>query len=233
MSPYVLHQQKKQIRAYFEGLGIDLTKYDFELETLVKYVEIENGKLNLNFELTNKSKDFKSEKVLNDNDVFIGTGLALGFIKTPVENDKPESIENQNIIFFNSYTEFTYTDPSTNVTQAKALESIYYSRIVLASSNDQLISNFDARNLKRVPDGKLEGHYQYRDSPFFTLTEYPLINGDDATELKIDPPSADTKSASGDTDNERTYAVLLMQGFKIPQLAKDHAATLKGCKCVK
>ncbi len=212
--------------------GNNINNYDMELRTMRKYVLIENGKLNLSFPITGKTKDFNSEIIVADNDVFIPIGVALGFLKTPlISGTTFEKIENQDIIYFPSQTVFTYQE-GTNVPQYQSLESVYYSQISYVSGSDQLVSKFDARHLKRVPKDKMEGQYYYADGIYADLTEFPILIGGDGVEITFaGPTTADTASAGGDPATEKTYAVLMLTGFNIFKLAEPMTALQ--CKCIR
>lgn len=239
-SPSLLESQRSKIKAFLKSKlevnNINIDEYDFELQTMRKYQLIQNGKLNLKFSMTGKTKDYISEETIADNDVFIPVGIALGFLKTPLIGGTTfEAIENQKVIYFNSATEFAYTAIGA-VSQAKAFETLYYSLITFVSGNDNLVSDFDTRNLKNIPQVLVEGQYYYQNGVYYPLTEFPILNGDDNIVIKFDPPAADTASASGDPATEKTYAVLELIGYNISQLAKPYQALYQqkkiDCRCV-
>lgn len=227
---------RAKIKQYLTELlganGYKIDDYDMELRLMRKYVLIENGKLDLSFSVTGKSTDFKSELIVADNDVFIPIQMALGWLKTPIISGSTfQKIENQQIIFFNSQTEFTYQEGS-NVPQYQSLESAYYNQISYVSGNDNLVSKFDASLLKRTPRAKTEGQYYYENGIYADLTEFPILIGGDGVEIKFSSSAtADTASAAGNSATEKTYAALLLLGFNIFKLAQP--MTAMGCKCIK
>ena len=236
-TPSLLANQRSKIKEFLgeklKETGVDINNYDFQQQTIRKFQLIENNKLNLKFVVTGNTKDYNAEHRIADNDVFIVTGYSLGFVKTPLKTGSTteyENVENNQVIYFNSETVFTYTAPGA-VSQAKALESLYYSEMTITAGNDNLVTDFDAKNLKRTPWRKTEGHYYYNEGPYYPTTEYPILNGDDNITFKFDVPAADTDSASGEPGVEKTYAVLELEGFNISQLAKPYQAL--NCKCVK
>lgn len=220
---------RKKMKSALLEQGVDVEKYNTQIGLVQKYELIENGKLSLKFDLKNKANGINSESVIVENDVFIPFGIALGFVKTPIISDnKFESIENQQIIYFNSETVFNYIKPDS-VSQAKALESLYYSQISIATGGDTLVPSFPTRLLKRIPKNKIEGLYNYENGVFHMLTEYPFLNGGNTNVIKFDVPSADTASASGNVDEEKTYAVLQLIGYNIIDLAKESAGSQIKC----
>lgn len=235
-SPSLLQCQRQKIKSFFanklKGMGLNLDNFDMQLQTLVKYQQIENGKLNLKFDLKNKNKEFHSERCISDNDIFVPIGYALGFVKTTeTENGRYEAIENQPIYYFPSKRVFTYTAPNVTISQAKALESLYYSTLNVVVSNDFTTKNFDTRNLKNIPLSEVDGEYYYAKGIYYPLTEFPILNGGNSIEVSFDVPTAETSSASGDPVTERTYAVFQAIGYNMSGLS-EHYSRL-GSKCVK
>jgi hypothetical protein len=236
-TPSLLANQRAKIKEYLgaklKAVGLNINDFDFQQQTIKKTTLIENSKLNLKFGITGNAKEFASDRKIADNDVFVVTGYSLGFLKTPLKTGSTtdyESIENNAVIYFNSHTVFTYTDTG-KVSQAKALESLYHSTLSITAGNDNLVTNFDTRNLKRTPCAKVEGVYNYKEGHFYPATEYPILNGDDNIDIRFDVPAADTDSASGEPGVEKTYVVLELQGFNISQLAKPYQAM--DTKCIK
>lgn len=224
---YIYEAARKKMKSALLEKGVDISNYNTQFGLINKYELIENGKVSLKFDLKRKAGGFNSEYTVVENDVFIPVGIALGFIKTPLIADgKFESIENQEIIFFNSETVFNYTK-SGSVSQSKALGSIYHARVSIVNGGETLVPEFPARFLKRVPKGKVDGLYNYEGGVFHHLTEFPVLNGGNTNVVKFDVPSADTTSASGDIDKERTYGVLMFVGFNIVDLAKDLSGHVK------
>lgn len=205
--------------------NLSIDNFDMELRTMRKYFLIENGKVGLTFDICSKSKDYPSEVVVADNDVFIPIGIALGFLKTPLiaGTANYEKIENQDILYFPSQTVFTYTAPGS-VPQYKALETLYYSQLTFTSGSDNLLTKFDSRKLKKVPQLKTEGQYYYQDSEYAEMPECPIIIGSDGVQVSFAGANGDTASASGDPATEKTYAVLLLTGFNIFKLAEPWSA---------
>lgn len=231
-STYQLEAARKKMKSGLKEYGVDIDNYETQIRVIQKYEHIKNGKLGLSFDLTNQSKDYNSETSIVSNDVFIPVGVALGFLKTPlISGTEYEAIENQQIIYFNSETVFNYTAPSS-VSQSKALESLYYSKMSFVSGNTNIISEFPSRELKRIPQGKTDGFYYYQNGKYFMLTELPFLNGGNKNEVKFEVPSADTSSASGDTATEKTYGALQLIGFNIADLAKDYKTLGCQIKCV-
>lgn len=227
-SPSLIENKRKKIADFLDDMlkscGGSISNYDMELRTMRKYFLIENGKLNPTFDICSKSKDFNSEIVIADNDVFIPCGIALGFLKTPlISPGVYEKIENQDILYFPSQTAFTYTAPGA-VPQYKALENMYYSQLTFTSGSDSLLTKFDARYLKKVPQLKTEGQYYYQDTEYADMTESPIIVGSDGVEVSFAGASGDTASAGGDPATEKTYIVLLLTGYNVFKLAEPWSA---------
>lgn len=230
---YQLEAARKKMKSGLMELGVDINSYDVQLKQIRKYQLIENGKLGLKFDL--KDKKINSESIIVQNDVFIPVGIALGFIKTPqISSEKYESIENQEIFYFNSKLVFSYVDPGVgSVSQAKALESLYYASLSFSSGNGTIIPEYPTQGLKRVPQRKTEGVHYYQNGIYDMLTEFPFLNGGNDLIAKFDVPSADTSSASGDPAIEKTYAVFQLIGFNISDLAKHYTSMNCKIKCVK
>ena len=236
-TPSLIANQRAKIKEFLGAklklMNVDIDTFDFQQKTIRKFQLIANNKLNLKFTVTGNTKDHNSEQRISDNDVFVVTGYALGFVKTPLKDGSTgeyENIENNSVVYFNSEAVFTYTAPGS-VSQAKALESLYYSVMSITAGNDNLVTDFDTKHLKRTPWRKVEGQYYYYEGSSYPATEYPILNGDDNITFRFDVPAADTDSASGEPGVEKTYAVLELEGFNISQLAKPYQAL--SCKCVK
>lgn len=224
--------RKKMKSVLMNKYNINVDDYETQIRLIQKNEEIKNGILNLKFDLSNQARDSNSETPIVNNDIFIPFGIALGFVKTPlISGTQYESIENQQIIYFNSETVFTYTATGA-VSQAKALESLYYSKASFLSGGGNIINEFPARELKRVPQGKVDGFYYYQNGKFFMMTEFPFLDGSNKNEVKFDVPSADTASASGNPATEKTYAILQLMGFNISGLSKDYKSLGCKIKCV-
>lgn len=235
-TPYLLACQRQKIEAFFnkklKSMGKTMADFSFQRETLVKYQEIENGKLNLKFDFDAKAKNYDSERGVDSNDTFIPTGYALGLLTTPmISVGKYESIENQQIHYFNNKNIFNHEVEDSTVTQAMALEPLYYSTLGVTIAGQYVTTEFDVRNLKRIPESEIGGEFYYPNGVFAPLTEFPILNGGSGIEYRFDVASADTKAASGNPEEEKTYAVFMIEGYKIYKMSENYNGL--GCKCVK
>lgn len=227
VQPSKLSYKNAKVMEYLTANVNDISIYDVNYQTLRTYVKIKNNKPKLDFQISSKNDDWNSEKVVDNNDMFIITDLALGFISVPIEKGVEEPIENQKIIFFPSPSEFAYLAPGSTVAQYQAMESIYYSHVTIESGQDKLVTELDARGLRRNPIYKLENNYTYEDGEYMELAQYPIINGGTKTGIVFNIPSANTQSIGGDPNKQALYAVLLSKGFNISDLAKPYSEIYK------
>ncbi|WP_299368305.1 hypothetical protein [Winogradskyella sp.] len=208
----------------------NIDDYDFELEIVRKYQQIEDGKVNFTFDLINKSgKNVggNSERIINDNDIYLPIGYALGWINTPLApGEAPGSgnyqkIENQVPYYFPNALVFNATDPA-QVDQYQALNSVYYGTMTISAGNDQLVSNFPLCEMLKIPRFSsipFYFNYPYTLREYAELTEYPVLNGAEELQVDFNVPAADTVLAGGDPATTRVFAEFKMLGFKVKRLA--------------
>lgn len=193
------------------GTKEELEKLEIRPYTLVALTEIDGASF--------PEYDFRDDtifpaKKLQDADAFLLNSVAMGYVSVPTGED----IAHQEVIHFNSVTDFTY-QAANKVPQHKAIGVGYTLDWEIHNTNRQL--QFSGQVLKHIPEHTTAGHYHYPEGVFHNFAKPTLFQGSQVMVMKPGrSPKSEIQSLPGDTDTQKTFGVAYARGLLIVNGAK-------------
>lgn len=200
-----------KLREVASQLG--LKESDVRPQTLRVLYKLTATSNTLTFDIARKTGNHALDNLLQENDFFVGHGVALGILPVPVINSI-EAAGNAQPIFYPDPNIFTTAGSGTLASEAQALEMVYNSTMRIETNQDIRVKDFPTVIFRDCPETQKAAALQnsYDTVPFKDLYTGLGFAGGNVNEIEVKFPSQGEFSQIAGSATRVNYAVLLIQG---------------------